>query len=186
MSASPCFALLRGINLGRRQCVPMAELRRLLESLGCIRVRTLLNSGNAVFEAQAHELQALGPALEAGLRERFGFQVPVVVGRTQALERVIVGNPLPGAVRNPGQFLVAFPTSEKLLDRAEPLRGENWRPEELALAEGVAYLHCAVGIRASRLLRAFNRVLGNSVTTRNWATILKIWALHESQRTIPG
>ena len=49
-SRMPAFlALLRGVNVGKAKRVPMAELRRVLEDLGCTNVATLLNSGNAVF-----------------------------------------------------------------------------------------------------------------------------------------
>ncbi|MFL7807120.1 MAG: hypothetical protein AB8I80_00745, partial [Anaerolineae bacterium] len=67
-------------------------------------------------------------------------------------------------------------------DRAElePLLGEDWHPEALALGTRVAYLWCPDGVRASRLTGAVDRALGDAVTTRNWATVRKLQALaHE-------
>ncbi len=69
-----CIALLRGINVGRAKRIAMAELRELIEALGFSDVRTLLNSGNAVFQAarpmsprsQRQSKQPLKPGL--GLR----------------------------------------------------------------------------------------------------------------------
>lgn len=180
MSRVSCFALLRGINVGRHKRIPMAELRQLLESLGCTRVKTLLNSGNAVFDAPGDGPEQWGPTLEAAIQESFGFRIAVVAGGLQCLDRVIDANPLPHATRSPSRLLVAFPISENVLHRAEPLVGKAWDGEEISLAAGVAYIHCVRGIAASRLLQAFNRMLGESVTARNWATVLRLRALKKS------
>ncbi len=80
-------ALLRGINVGGNNPVPMRELKALCEGLGWTDVRTYINSGNVVFSADG-TCQALASALEAGIRERFGFPVSVLVLTAEHMERI--------------------------------------------------------------------------------------------------
>lgn len=175
-------ALLRGINVGRAKRLAMADLRGLLEGLGFSNVRTLLNSGNAVFEAprpargKVPSAMGIRSAIEAALEERFGFTVPVIVHTAQDLERIVAENPLPQAAQDPSKFLVAFAAAGSALDQARPLLAESWAPEALAVGSRVAYLWCADGIIESRLLPAFGRATADAATTRNWATVLKLQA----------
>lgn len=172
-----CIALLRGINVGRAKRVPMAELRDLLESLGCSGVRTLLNTGNAVFQSPGGSGRELAASIEKAIQSRFGFPVPVLVHTAREFNAIIADNPLPDATRDPSRFLVAFVSSKAELAKAMPLLKESWSPEKFAIGGKAAYLWCAAGIRESRLLQAFGKVTQASITTRNWATVLKIQAV---------
>lgn len=100
-----CIALLRGINVGRAKRVPMAELRDVLESLGCSEVRTLLNTGNAVFQSPGGSTRELAATVEQAIQHRFGFPVPTLVHTAREFNSIISDNPLPQAVRDPSQFL---------------------------------------------------------------------------------
>ena len=170
-------ALLRGINVGRAKRVPMAELRDLLESLGCSGVKTLLNTGNAVFQAPKGSSRELAATIEKAIQGRFGFPVPVLVHTAREFNAIIADNPMPRAAQDPSRFLVAFVSSKAQLARAKPLLKESWSPEKFAIGGKAAYLWCASGIRESRLLQAFGKVTESSITTRNWATVLKIQAV---------
>ena len=75
---SRCVALLRGVNVGGRQRVPMADLRALLAGLGAVEVRTLLNSGNAVFGAAAGAPARSAAKIEGAIRQQLGLDVPVI------------------------------------------------------------------------------------------------------------
>lgn len=175
-----CIALLRGINVGRAKRIAMADLRGLLEDLGYADVRTLLNSGNAVFGAQGADPGPIARAIEAAIQQRFGFAVPVVVHTAQDLERIIAENPLPQAAQEPSRFLVAFAISGATLKKARPLLAQPWAPESLAVGSRAAYLWCPGGILESKLLAAFTRATADAVTTRNWATVLKLQAAARS------
>jgi uncharacterized protein (DUF1697 family) len=172
-----CIALLRGINVGRAKRVPMAELRDVLESLGCSEVRTLLNTGNAVFQSPGGSTRELAATVEQAIQHWFGFPVPTLVHTAREFNSIISDNPLPQAVRDPSQFLVAFVVSKAQLAKARPLLKETWSPESFAIGDKAAYLWCASGIRETRLLQAFGKVTESSITTRNWATVLKIQAV---------
>ena len=171
---SNCIALLRGINVGRAKRIPMAELRSLLEGLGYAEVRTLLNSGNAVFQASRSDPGRIQSAIQAAIQERFAFPVPVIVHTALDLERIIAENPLPQSADEPSRFLVAFVSTSAALAKARPLLAETWDPEGLAVGSRAVYLWCAGGILQSRLLSAFTRATADAATTRNWATVLKL------------
>ncbi len=147
-------ALIRGINVGRAKRVAMADLRSLFTSLGYREVKTLLNSGNVVFSARGDPAARIEKALTARLR----VSARVVVLTAAELGAVIDGNPLVDIASNPSRLLVAV--------LAKP--GDRSR---------VAPLWCPGGIARSRLTEAVGRALGDSVTTRNWATITKLQAL---------
>jgi uncharacterized protein (DUF1697 family) len=156
----------------------MADLRGLFEDLGFTNVRTLLNSGNVVFQATRRSNSQVVSTLEAAISSQFGFAVPVVVLSGNALDSIVAGNPLPHADSDPAKLLVAFVNSATALSSAKVLLKEQWSPEALAVGTKAAYLWCANGIIQSPVAKAFSRATGDAATMRNWATALKL------QRTV--
>jgi uncharacterized protein (DUF1697 family) len=175
-------ALLRGINVGRAKRIRMAALRHLLMELGYADVRTLLNSGNALFRAPGiAEREVAAPRIageiEAGIMRRFGFAVRVMVLDTADLAAVMADDPLLPVTTDPSRHMVAFVADPATLERARALLGESWAPDALAVGRQAAYLWCARGVIASRLMQAFARLTGEEATVRNWATVIKLRAL---------
>ena len=103
-----------------------------------------------------------------------GVSSRVTVFTAAELAAAVSENPLLAIASNPSRFLVAFLADPADRQRLEPLMEHGWGPEVLALGKRAAYLWCADGILASRLLQAVGRALGNAVTTRNWATVIKL------------
>jgi uncharacterized protein (DUF1697 family) len=176
-----CIALFRGINVGHAKRIAMDDLRKLMEDLGFSNVNTLLNSGNAVFEASKPKVGEIASNIEASVQKKFGFPVKVVVVKAGELSAIIEANPLPQSSRDPSKFFVAFAASAGTMAKAKPLLADPWTPEVLALGKKAAYLWCPDGIIESKLARAFGRVTGDEATMRNWATVLKLHAI-----TSPG
>jgi uncharacterized protein (DUF1697 family) len=171
------IALLRGINVGRAKRIAMAELRRQLEALGLRDVRTLLNSGNAVFEVARPNPAHIAAAIEASIRAHSGFSATVAVVTAAQLDAIVAANPLAQAGRDPAKFLVGFVHTPAALRPAKALLAQSWAPEAFALGEQAAYLWCAGGIADSKLVQAFTRCSGESATARNWATVGKLQAM---------
>lgn len=73
------IGFLRGINVGGRHKVPIATLRQKLQTLGCENVKTLLNTGNFVFETKERSIDDFSKTLESHLSQFFGFPVPVIL-----------------------------------------------------------------------------------------------------------
>ncbi len=172
-----CIALLRGINVGRARRLAMADLRRIVLDLGASEVATVLNSGNVVMTAPRSRVATLASAMSAALAGHSGFEVPVVVVTADELDAVIAANTLVEATQVPDRLLVAFASASRALAPARVLLERDWTPEALTLARRAAYLWCAEGVLASRLLPAFTRATGGVATARNWSTVLKLQRL---------
>ena len=182
------IALLRGINVGRANRLAMADLRALLTQLGYRGVRTLLNSGNVVFDADETDTAEAAVRIEAGLQARLHVTTQVIVLSGAGLAAVVAGNPLTGIASDPSRLMVAFHRGPVAVCTLERLLHQDWSPEALAIGEQAAYLWCPVGFIKSRLAQAIARALADSLTTtRNWATVLKLVALAKAEAiTCPG
>jgi uncharacterized protein (DUF1697 family) len=170
-------ALIRGINVGRANRVAMADLRAMLADLGYRDVRTLLNSGNAAFSAPGKRPTDVAASIRHALRARLDVDARVVAVTGEGLAAAIAENPLREAADDPSRLLVAFPADPSDLVRLLPLAKQDWAPEALAVGTRVAYLWCPAGVAKSRVSRAVGQALGDVVTARNWATVLKLAAL---------
>lgn len=177
MAASRFVVLLRGVNVGKANRVPMAEFRAALEDLGHTEVKTLLNSGNAVFTAPARNPQELAEAIAAAVQQRFGVTTPVVVKAAAEVTAIVAGNPIVPPQHEHSRFLVAFAMDPAALQGLAALQSRLLPGERLAVTDHAAYLHCASGLLQSRVGEALLGQAGRGVTSRNWATVLKLAAL---------
>lgn len=169
--------LLRGVNVGKANRVPMSEFASMLRGLGYTDVVTLLNSGNAVFTSSGRSSAGHARNIARALGERFGVGVATVVRSGAQLAAAVAANPLPVPEGDHSRFLVAFANDVAALQGLEPLQGMVRPPERFAIGQQAAYLYCAAGILESKAGVALTGTLGRSVTTRNWATTLKLASL---------
>lgn len=178
MRPMPTFvALLRGVNVGKAKRVPMAELRALLAELGYTGVRTLLNSGNAVFRASSGTPGKHAEKIAAAIANQFKIEVPVIVKSANELATIVSGNPIKAGPSEHPRLLVAFVQDEKGLSTLAAIGPLVVSPERFALGNSAGYLLCANGFMESKAAVALLGKAGNSATTRNWATVLKLQAL---------
>lgn len=171
-----CIALIRGINVGRGNRVSMSDLRDLVGDLGHTNVHTLLNSGNVLFQCRRPNAVKLSSGIEAAIAAKCGFSAMVTVITAEELATIIGENPLVKVATDPSRHLVAFASHPRLLAPLRPMLKETWSPDALAITSRAAYLWCSAGILDSKVSQAFSRNAGTSVTTRNWATVLKLQA----------
>jgi uncharacterized protein (DUF1697 family) len=168
--------LLRGINVGGHNRVPMADLRALLTALGCEDVVTYVQSGNVVCRAGGTP-EALGAELSAVLAAELGLSVPVV-GRTAAQwAATVAGNPLLHLDDDPKRLHVTFLDGVPAPDRVAGLvaEAEGLAPEVLAISGRDVYLHLPSGYHKAKLTNTFlERRLGRVATARNWRTVLAL------------
>ena len=171
------MALLRGINVGHAKRVAMADLRALMTDLGYDDVRTLLNSGNVVFGAPAGAGSDIARRIERGIIERLGISSRVTVLSAAEVATAVADNPLLDVANDPSRLFVSVLTNP--MDRAKlmPLARRDWTPEALAIGARVGYIWCPAGMTKSPLSKAVGDTLGDTVTTRNWATMTKLHAL---------
>lgn len=170
-------ALLRGINVGKAKRVPMADLRALLTELGYTDVATLLNSGNVVFGASKGTQTRLATDIATAISTKLKVDVPVIVKSAKELLSIVGENQLAEKVSNPSHLLVVFAQNNVALSGLSVVESLVVPPEQFLLGKNAAYLHCASGILASKAAETLLGKAGKSVTTRNWATVLKLQAL---------
>jgi len=176
--------LLRGVNVGKGNRVPMAAFRSLLEAQGFSEVRTLLNSGNAVFRSAARSAADHAKTIGARLEEGLGVSVLVVVKPSAEFLIAVAENPFAFPEKDHSRLLVAFAQNDVAVHTLSALLPLLQPPERLHVASHAAYLYCANGILESKVGTALLGKRGREVTTRNWATVLKLKALL-GQRPVP-
>jgi len=168
------IALLRGINVGGRNRLPMDDLVEAMQDLGAENVRTYIQSGNAAFEYAGNLPGGFSARLAEVIELRKGFAPQVLVLTLDRLEHSAVRNPFPEAEDKPKSlhvFFLAFKPPDPDMQALEEARAES---ESFRLEGAVFYLHAPDGIGRSRLAAGVERALGVSATARNWRSVQKI------------
>jgi len=171
------IALLRGINVGGNNLLPMKDLRALLESAGLMQVRTHIQSGNCVFETGEIDPRALEQLIADAIDGAFGFRPNVLVLSADNFAAALAANPYPEGLDDPKTVHFSFlaePASNADLPALEALRAES---ERFHLTGEVFYLHAPDGIGRSKLAAQVERHLGVAATARNLRSVMKIAAL---------
>jgi uncharacterized protein (DUF1697 family) len=178
MGSSTHIALLRGVNVGGRNRVPMAALRSLAADLGWIDVRSYVQSGNLVFRA-AGESSKLAAELEMAIEHHHGLSVPVIIRGARDWLSYLDTNPFPEASqREPNLVLLALSKDPPREGVMEQLRARATQGERVHQAGDALWIHYPRGAGRSRLSPGLlDRLAGSPVTTRNWRTVMEIAAI---------
>ena len=171
------IALLRGINLGAHNRVPMPRLRELLGELGYEDVETVVQSGNIVLSSSLKAAD-LEKTLQQQIAAEFDVDTPVVVRTPAQLAKVVSENPLPDAVAAPKLFQVSFCTAKIGAAVARELESADLGDEQVAVRGREVYAFHANGIQKSPLVKLLtDKKLGVTATARNWNTVTKLLEL---------
>ena len=173
------IALLRGINVGGRKKVAMADLRGVVAGLGFDDAQTLLQSGNLVFRGAARAGAALERLLEAEAGQRLGLRTTFLVRTDKELRAVIAGNPFPKeAASDPSHLVVMFLRDAPRPNDVKALQSASKGPEIIRAGGKHLCIVYPAGIARSRLtIDLIEAKLGTRGTGRNWNTVLKLDAL---------
>jgi uncharacterized protein (DUF1697 family) len=171
-------ALLRGINVGGKNKLPMKDLAALFVEAGCEDVRTFIQSGNVLFTAPPGLLAELPRLAAARIEERFGFAVPVVLRTARQLRETVRDNPFL-AEGSPEEMLhvlfLADRPDRKSVGSLDPDRG---KPDSFVVHGQDVYLRLPDGVARTKLTNAyFDSKLGTVSTGRNWRTVTKVLEL---------
>ncbi len=173
------IALLRGINVGGHKQISMADLRDLLTRLGFADVRSLLQSGNLLFDANGRTPAHLERLLEAEAEKRLALKTDFFVRTAKEWEGVVAHNPFrKEAMRDPGHLVVMFLKDAPSVTGVKALQKAITGREVVRAAGKHLYIVYPDGIGRSRLTNALiDKQLGTRGTGRNWNTVLKLDAL---------
>lgn len=177
-SPSRHVALLRGINVGGRNPVPMADLRAAVEEAGFDRVVTYIQSGNVVFDGHG-SIEELERRVSACVAERFGLSLVVVVRSCDQVRRVVAEAP-GGFGTRPDTFHSDVVYLKSPLTSSEAMSVVKCRDgvDEAWPGDGVVYFQ---RLSARRAQSHMSKIIGTppyqQMTIRNWATTTKLLAL---------
>lgn len=190
------IALLRGINLGGRNRVAMADLRALVAGLGHTGVSTYIQSGNVLFTAPAGAPEPAGIAAEmsAAIAAELGVTAPVVVLTRAELADAVAANPFPEVDDHKCLHAVfrAGPADDDLRRRiaaaVDDAAAKGSRDRAIPLGRTL-YVHTPDGFGRSDLAAALTRITASARagtgTARNWATTLKLLDLSADRPSLP-
>ncbi len=166
------IALLRGINVGGKNVLPMKHLVTVFEELGFTGISTYIQSGNVVFQCKTKCSDKTVEEMATTIQTKYGFKPHIILLQLSALESALDNNPYK---KNEGKtvhfyFLAAHPV-EVNLDRLAQLRSAT---EDYEMSDAVFYLYAPDGIGRSKLAAAVEECMGVSVTARNLNTVNKL------------
>jgi uncharacterized protein (DUF1697 family) len=177
------IALLRGINVGGKNKLPMRELTALLAGLGLENIQTYIQSGNVVFQTNRADLDELAAEIGTAVARSHGFTPKVMLLEARRLKEAVAANPFPQGQSEPKAlhfyFLETVPEAPDLAV-LEMLKTDR---EQFQLIGTVFYLYAPDGIGRSKLAAKVERALGVSATARNWRTVSQIMTMLEASPT---
>jgi len=169
-------ALLYSIVIDQTRRVVMSDLRRLAEDLGHQNVRTLVSSGNLVFESHETSIPKLEAALEKSFAAFHGKHVDIIIKSAREWRALVASNPFPiESEADPDQVTVRImrdPADEKLLDFFKPYQTQGERP---AIIGGHVWVHFQGRPSLSKLAGQLTpKRMGGVGTARNWNTVRRL------------
>jgi uncharacterized protein (DUF1697 family) len=173
------IALLRGINVGGHQQIGMSDLRELLATLGFTGAKSLLQSGNLVFEGDRRPGAEMERLLEAETAKRLGVTADYLVRNAAEWKTLIDRNPFPKeAKRDPSHLLVVFLKKATQAKDVQTLEAAIQGPERIRADGKHLYAVYPAGIGRSKLTNTLiEKKLDVRATGRNWNTVVKLAAL---------
>lgn len=169
------IALLRGINVGGHNALPMKDLAAMFGEAGCSDVRTYIQSGNVVFEAAPTLARRIAGVITASIGDRFGLEVPVVTRSADQLAAIVSANPYAREGTDEKWLHVAFLADTPSAAGIAALDPQRSPPDEFVVHNAEIYLSCPNGMARTKLTNAyFDTTLGTTSTVRNWRTTLKL------------
>jgi uncharacterized protein (DUF1697 family) len=176
------IAMLRGINVSGQKLIKMEALKKMLESLPFSNVQTFIQSGNIIFQASTQDNDALQANISAQILKTFGFEVPVLVLKTNELKDIIAKNPFSKEdAKDSSHLYVTFLSTKPVMDNWEAILAKRLPGEELVVVDKAVYLYLPAGAGNTKLSNAFlESKLKAVATTRNWKTTLELLKMAEN------
>jgi uncharacterized protein (DUF1697 family) len=168
-------ALLRAINLGRVNRVPMRELRGALTDAGFTDVATHLQSGNVVLASTKRTPTAVATAVENLIRSEFGVDTDVMVRTAVELAKIVRANPLAPRGGDAAGLHVAFLKARPTAAAKRAFAGRTFGDDEFVIRGPDVYLRYPHGVAGSKLSTpVFERALGTPATVRTWRVVTRL------------
>jgi len=175
-------ALLRGINVGGKNKLPMKDLVEMFVEAGCGNVRTYIQSGNVIFSAAPGASARLPDLIAARISKRFGYKIASVLRTAEQIGKVISNNPFLNAGVTEEKLYVLFLAGLPASRRIEELDPDRSPPDAFKVRGQEIYLRLPNGAGRTKLTNQyFDSKLGTTSTARNWRTVTRLFELMEGQ-----
>ncbi len=172
------IAILRGINVGGKRKILMADLRAMLEKMNFSNVKTYIQSGNVIFDAAETNNLKLSASIAKAITEQFGFEVPVIVRTSEEWAKSVGQNPFYNKGADIGQLHLTFLSEEPKPEEKEKTESYNYEPDKFVIQGKDVFIYCDGKYHKSKLgNNFFEKKLKVNATTRNWKTVLKLLEL---------
>ena len=179
MRASTYVAFLRGINVGGNTVISMEDLKKAFASLGFANIRTILASGNVVFDAVGTDRAVMTAKIEQKLKRKFGFEIAVILRTSEEIQALLAAKPFENAKITPRTKLqVSFLllNSAQGLKVSERLNGTDFEVFRLTEGEVCSVVKVSPEWGTTDLMRLLEKQFGKGITTRTWNTVERIAA----------
>ena len=173
--------MLRGINISGHRMIRMDALKALYADMGFKNTVTYIQSGNVIFQSQPAIISELEKIISDGIREKFGFDVPVIIKEMEELRHIIEANPfLIEPVKEISKIYLTFLSSVPKKELYEKMsEGQNYE-EEYQLIGNTIFIYCPNGYGNTKLSTNFiENKLKVTATSRNWKTTLELLRMAE-------
>ncbi len=170
------IALLRGINVGGKRKILMADLRLLFASIGLSDVTTYIQSGNIYFKSSITEKEKLENMIAEAINSKYGFDVPVIIRTASEIESIILNNPF---IKQEGvtidnlhlTFIKTYPNPQYL----DTIPSNSFLPDKFEIIGNNIYIYCTGKVSQSKITNIiFEKKFKVVTSTRNWKTVIKL------------
>jgi uncharacterized protein (DUF1697 family) len=173
------IAILRGINVGGKRKLPMADLRALFEKMGFLNILTYIQSGNVLFDVEGDSDDSeLSKRIEKEIKNEFGYDVPVIIRTAFDLEKVIKHNPFYNEGIDISSLHLTFLNEGPAMENIRETESYQSDPDRFALVGKEVFIYCEGKYHETKLSNTFfEKKLKVRATTRNWKTVLALYEL---------
>jgi uncharacterized protein (DUF1697 family) len=167
-------ALFRGVNVGGKNKILMADLKRMFERLKCENVQTYIQSGNVVFSSKVKSKRVIAKRLLNATEEEFGFRSQPILLSAIEFKDADKSNPFSHVVGDPKSLHFFFLESKPASPDLDGIAEKAIDSERFKMIDSIFYLHAPQGMGRSKLAAVAERKLGVSVTARNYSTVERL------------
>ncbi len=168
-------ALLRGINVGGKNMLPMKDLAEMFTEAGCTDVRTYIQSGNVVFAAPPTLVKTIPTHITNRIEELFGLRIPVILRTAAEMATTSRNNPFMKTGADEKLLNVFFLAHMPALENVLQLDPERSVPDSFSVHNREIYVNLPNGAARTKLTNAwFDTRLATTSTARNWRTVLTL------------
>lgn len=177
-----CISMLRGINISGHRLIKMEALKALYEELGFMHIQTYIQSGNVIFQHQSGNLRELEIRITDGIRQKFGFDVPVIILEIEELKQIIASNPfLNDLTKDISKIYITYLSVVPDKERYENIGTAQQYEEDFQLIGKTIFIYCTNGYGNTKLSNNFlESKLKVTATSRNWKTTLELLRIAET------